>query len=145
VKDPQVPRLLRWAGSKKSLLPKLLPYWPSDAKRYIEPFAGSAALFFAIAPKTAILNDVNRELMDTYRTVRGRSQQLAAAIGSLPLGKRSYLMLRRTDPASLSTVDRAARFIFLNRYCFNGLYRTNEGSMFHTPLRAREVYRTQSA
>ncbi len=131
--------LLRWAGSKRGLLPKLLPYWPATAKRYIEPFAGSAALFFAIAPKAAILNDVNQELIQTYRTVRGRSQQVAAALGPLPRGKRSYLKLRKANPGNMSAVDRAARFIFLNRYCFNGLYRTNEDGHFNVPYASKRT------
>jgi len=133
VTEKVLSHLLRWAGSKRTLLPKLVPYWPTNAKRYIEPFAGSAALFFAIRPKTAVLNDINRELIETYQTVRCRSQQVAAAISLLPPGKRSYLRLRKTDPANLSAVSRAARFIFLNRYCFNGLYRTNHSGQFNVP------------
>lgn len=126
--------LLRWAGSKRKLLPKLLPYWSEQAKRYIEPFAGSAALFFAISPKTAILSDINRELIETYRTVRGRSQQLSSALRLIPHGRRNYRKLRRTDPSTLTAVDRAARFIFLNRFCFNGLYRTNAEGQFNVPF-----------
>jgi DNA adenine methylase len=124
---------LRWAGSKRRLLPKLLPYWREDAKRYFEPFVGSAALFFALRPKVALLSDINPELMATYRTVRSRSQQVAAALQVSPRTKASYLRLRRTKPDGLSSVARAVRFVFLNRYCFNGLYRTNAAGTFNVP------------
>src|SRR5260370_26389094 len=68
--------ILRWAGSKRKFLPKLIPFWTKGHNRYIEPFAGSACLFFALAPKAAVLGDSNKELMATYRVVRDEPERL---------------------------------------------------------------------
>ncbi len=69
--------LLRWAGSKRQIVPTLAQYWNDDFKRYVEPFAGSACLFFHLAPRTALLGDINSELLSTYRHVRIRHQEVS--------------------------------------------------------------------
>lgn len=124
---------LRWAGSKRKLLPKLLPYCCVGSGRYIEPFAGSAALFFALQPRKAILSDINRDLIQTLQTVRNRSRAVHRAASMFPRGRKSFERLRRIDPSHLSPIERAARFLFLNRFCFNGLYRTNLHGQFNVP------------
>jgi DNA adenine methylase len=125
--------LLRWAGSKKKLLPVLSSYWSSDFKRYVEPFVGSACLFFSIAPKKAVLGDLNSDLIKTYNVVKSNPIELHNKLTTLIVNKYQYYQLRTLSPDSLSLVDAAARFIYLNRFCFNGLFRTNSKGEFNVP------------
>lgn len=128
------PPFLRWAGSKRRLLSVLQSYWTSKHKRYLEPFAGSACLFFALKPPKAILGDLNSELVATYLEVKYRVDGVVAELGRIPLANREvYKKLRAMDPATLTPVQRAARFIYLNRFCFNGIYRTNLLGQFNVP------------
>lgn len=114
-------------------MPRLRTYWQLRHKRYVEPFAGSAALFFEINPRKAVLGDINSDLVETYHCVCGHPLAIHRALSRLRIGKRAYYQVRAQDPASLSPVARAARFIYLNRYCFNGLYRTNQQGAFNVP------------
>jgi DNA adenine methylase len=125
---------LRWAGSKRQLLPHLKKYIPSTYKRYIEPFAGSACLFFDLAPSAAIIGDVNSDLINTYKTIRRHWKQVAGALEELVPCEKTYYDLRSCQPNFLSRTERAARFIYLNRFCFNGLYRTNNQGEFNVPF-----------
>lgn len=128
--------LIRWAGSKRKLLPKLTPFWNGDDQRYIEPFFGSGALFFAIAPKRAVLSDINTELIESYRTLVESPEEVYDSVTQLPVSKRRYISLRSTDPTKLSPIERTIRFLYLNRYCFNGIYRTNTAGGFNVPFAA---------
>jgi DNA adenine methylase len=134
--SPRCKPLIRWAGSKRKLVRRLIPFWGEGFKRYIEPFAGSAALFYAIEPTRALLSDINSELIDTLGTVRRSPRAVYDRLMSFPRGKRSYQTLREQRPLDLSPLDRAARFLFLNRFCFNGLYRTNLSGQFNVPYSA---------
>ena len=125
--------VLRWAGSKRKLLPILLKYVPEAFGRYIEPFTGSACLFFAVRPGSAILSDLNSELIDTYRILRTHPKLVHRAVCSMPKGSRHYYALRELSPSELNDLDRAARFVYLNRNCFNGVYRTNRAGFFNVP------------
>jgi DNA adenine methylase len=124
---------LRWAGSKRKLLPNIVPLISERYERYIEPFAGSACLFFKLEPKRAVLGDINSELMFTYALIRDQPEVVAEELTRLRNTKQLYYELRERDPLSLNDAARAARFIFLNRYCFNGLYRTNRIGQFNVP------------
>jgi DNA adenine methylase len=125
---------LRWAGSKRSLLPILQTFWTNKHKRYIEPFAGSACLFFALKPAKAILGDLNPELIATYLEVKYRIDAVLKELKALPLAnKEEYIRLRAIDTSTLPRPARAARFIYLNRFCFNGIYRTNLMGQFNVP------------
>jgi DNA adenine methylase len=106
---------------------------PPTRNRYVEPFAGSAALFFQVAPTRAILADLNPDLINAYRILQTDASGLVRAFKRLPRGKRHYYRIRQLDPSCLSECDRAARFLYLNRYCFNGLYRTNRSGHFNVP------------
>lgn len=128
-----IPSFLRWAGSKRLLLSKLRKYCPAHYKRYIEPFAGSACLFFDLQPQSAILGDLNQELICTLRAVQNDVQLVFECIRRLPRGEAAYYRTRELDTSSLSDAQIAARFIYLNRYCFNGLYRTNRAGKFNVP------------
>ncbi len=125
---------LRWAGSKRSLLPKLGRFFDCySQRRYIEPFVGSASLYFYLRPTDAVLGDANSALIQTYRTVRARPDAVAEALTAMKTGEDHYYRIRALEPMALDAVDRAARFIYLNRFCFNGLYRTNRDGRFNVP------------
>lgn len=125
---------LRWAGSKRRLLPVLQTFWTKRHKRYVEPFAGSACLFFAIKPPKAILGDLNPELIATFIEVKYRIGAVLNELKTLrPEDREEYKRLRGTDISTMTSSARAARFIYLNRYCFNGIYRTNLLGQFNVP------------
>lgn len=94
---------------------------------------GSAVLYFAVNPKRAILSDLNPELTTTFIAVRDHPRAVFNRLQKLRKGKQRYYELRALDPSSLDDIDRAVRFIFLNRFCFNGLYRTNNAGFFNVP------------
>jgi DNA adenine methylase len=125
--------IIRWAGSKRQLLGKLREFWPSDAERYIEPFCGSACLFFDIEPRSAILGDLNTELISTYRALRHDPSLIWECLRRLPTGRQAYYRIRSIEVDSLSDAELAARFLYLNRYCFNGIFRTNLQGRFNVP------------
>jgi len=106
---------LRWAGSKRQLLPILARYWNGKYDRYVEPFVGSACLFFHIAPSKALLGDLNAELIGTLRELKRNPGEISARLKELRKGRKRYLAMRRIDPGSISAPERAARFIYLNR------------------------------
>lgn len=125
--------IFRWAGSKRRLIPTLLSLSPKHFGRYIEPFFGSGCLFFAMSPKNAILGDINEELITAYKTLRDAPEMLAEILSLMPLNEQFYYDLRAKHPSHLAPLDRTARFIYLNRYCFNGVYRTNRDGLFNVP------------
>lgn len=125
--------LLRWAGSKRALLPMLREYWQTSCRRYVEPFCGSACLFFDLEPPQSILGDLNAELIRTYSAIRRDPTLVCECIRRLPRGEKAYYRIRNSDPTYLSDAELAARFLYLNRYCFNGIYRTNGQGKFNVP------------
>jgi DNA adenine methylase len=140
MRDPNVGEpFLRWAGSKRRLLPRLIPYWTGGYTRYIEPFMGSAALYFALGPRRAVLADSNPDLVQTFEAVRRYPTKVGCALHEFALGAEPYYALRALSPKTLDPVQRAARFIYLNRFCFNGLYRTNASGAFNVPYSPRKT------
>ena len=136
--------LFRWAGSKKQLVDKLASFWGEGDNRYVEPFAGSARLFFQLEPERAILGDINADLMATYQEVRQNPMGVHRLLEGLPNESRKYYEIREIDPESLTQPSRAARFIYLNRFCFNGLYRTNQRGRFNVPYGGKKAGRLPS-
>jgi DNA adenine methylase len=129
---------IKWAGGKAQLLPELSRRLPTKYKRYFEPFLGGAALFFHVAPKDAYLADTNPELIDCYKVVRDDVESLIVELGRHRYDEEYYYSVREWDRkdnfASLPAVVRAARFIYLNKTCFNGLYRVNSKGLFNVPF-----------
>ena len=129
---------VKWAGGKSRLLPELLARVPPRVKTYVEPFAGGAALFFALAREQrfeqAILTDRNEELVACYRAVRDDVEALIEALAGYTHDEDRFYTERDRDTRRLSDVDRGARFIFLNRTCFNGLWRVNAKGKFNVPF-----------
>lgn len=128
--------LLRWAGSKRRLLPLLKERLPKSFDRYVEPFCGSAALFFDIRPTKALLSDINSELINFYQQLQ-QGVDLCSLLACKPRTADSYYEARQESPLRLSRVERAVRFLYLNRLCFNGVYRTNSAGEFNVPMGTR--------
>src|SRR5215472_11605203 len=98
---------LRWAGSKKQLLPLLEQYWTNGFSRYIEPFAGSSCLFFHLEPRSAILGDINSDLMLTLRAIRIDAVRVIECLRRLPKTEKSYYRIRLVDSEHLGLYERA--------------------------------------
>lgn len=128
--------LIRWAGSKRKLLHHLVSAAPPSFRRYYEPFVGSGCLFFALRPRRATLGDINPVLIDTYRTIKSHPRLLQRRAAGFPRDRRSYYALRKLQQP-MAVIDNAARFLVLNRLCFNGLYRTNRKGEFNVPFGSR--------
>lgn len=127
---------LKWAGGKQRLLKKYAPYFPkkSDIKRYFEPFIGSAAVFFHLQPCNATLSDRNEKLIELYRTIQHQVEDVIQALKPHRNEADYYYRIRAQNPADLTSVERAARLIYLNRTCYNGLYRENKKGEFNVPF-----------
>lgn len=125
---------LKWAGGKRWLLPLATQLREIAFQKYIEPFLGSGAMFFGIAPSEALLSDANAELIETYQALK---EDWSAVYKKLVEHDRNhdvdyYYRIRDQTPRTPHT--RAARFIYLNRTCWNGLYRVNKSGIFNTPI-----------
>jgi DNA adenine methylase len=125
---------LKWAGGKSQLVPDLLRYAPAEYGRYYEPFLGGGALFFALQPRQATLSDSNTHLIEVYRVVRREPEALIERLGRYRATREAYYRVRAQEPARLAPVERAARFVYLNRTCYNGLYRVNSRGQFNVPF-----------
>ena len=129
----------KWVGGKRQLLPQLLKYMPNDFTNYYEPFIGGGALLFEIAPKIAVINDNNEELINMYNVIKNAPNELIEAlkVHQLNNSKEYYLNVRSWDRdgtiAQLTSVDRAARLMYMLRVDFNGLYRVNSKGQFNVP------------
>ncbi len=130
--------VVKWVGGKRQLLDSILPLLPARMPLYCEPFAGGAALLFALRPERAVVNDLNAELMALYRVIRDDVEALVTDLGRHENSPEYFYALRNLDRnqeafAALSPVERASRLLYLNRTCYNGLYRVNAAGQFNTP------------
>ncbi len=125
---------VKWAGGKTRLLSTLVRCVPRKYNRYFEPFLGGGALFFAVGPRCSVLNDSNRELINCYKIVRDHPEDLEMALSKFVISEEEFYRIRSQDPDTMTPIDRAARFIFLNKTCFNGVYRVNKRGQFNTPF-----------
>jgi DNA adenine methylase len=128
---------LRWAGSKRKQLSRLSQFWTRSHLRYVEPFAGSACLFFELAPSKAVLGDNNSNLIEVYRLVRDYPDRLYDRLCRIQRDPDTYYRWRDKRPDRLDIETRVVRFIYLNRNCFNGIYRLNERGEFNVPIGTR--------
>ncbi|MBW4569788.1 MAG: DNA adenine methylase [Tolypothrix carrinoi HA7290-LM1] len=127
---------LKWAGGKSKLIKQYLTHFPSENtyKNYYEPFLGGGAVFFHIQPIKAILTDINAELITTYRCVRDNVKELIYLLKEHESKhSRDYYYGVRANPVK-TDLEKAARLIYLNKTCFNGLYRVNSQGKFNVPL-----------
>jgi len=136
-KTPSARPIVKWVGGKRGLLPALRRLAPTEYRTYYEPFLGGGSFFLDLAPRTARLSDANHDLIALYSTVRDNPAGVAQALDRLrpEVGNRSfYYRLRGTPLEALPAVERAARFIFLNKTGYNGLYRVNRQGQFNVPF-----------
>lgn len=131
--------ILKWVGGKRQLLSEIIPLIDESCDNYVEPFIGGGAVLFRLQPKKAIINDYNTELINVYRTVRDDLDGLVALLKEHEKYNSSdyYYEVRALDRTpdfdKMSNLERAARIIYLNKTCYNGLYRVNSLGQFNSP------------
>lgn len=130
---PLAKPILKWAGGKRQMLSALMPYLPKRPYRYVEPMIGGGALFFALSPQRAMIADSNPELISLYKAVRDHPTEVAKQYAEWRFDEDQFYELRALNFAALEPVTAAARTIYLNRSCFNGLYRVNKSGAFNVP------------
>lgn len=126
--------ILKWAGGKTQMLGDLLPKVPSSYGRYIEPFLGGGAMFFALQPEQAVIADSNPELINLYRQVANHVDDVICQLKKYENTQEMFYAVRGQDWTMLPEAEAAARTIFLNKTCFNGLYRVNKKGQFNVPF-----------
>ena len=131
---------VKWVGGKRQLLEQfrrlnLYPPELFDIKtgRYFEPFVGGGAVFFDLLPERGFLSDLNKELVTTYNVIKNDVDGLITSLKKHKTDKEYFLKIRAQDSNKLSDLNVASRFIFLNRTCFNGMYRVNSKGRFNVP------------
>lgn len=137
-KNPLVMPVLKWVGGKRQLLPELRRRLPKHFTTYYEPFVGGGALFFDRQPSKAVLNDSNSELINVYCQISSAVESLIEELKRLPNKQEDYYRIRQMDRdgslEQMTPVERAARIIYLNKTCYNGLFRVNSHGEFNSPF-----------
>mgnify|MGYP001686660720 FL=1 len=139
MKEVALQPFTKWTGGKRQLLPVIRELMPKTYNRYFEPFVGGGALFFDLAPKNAVINDFNAELINCYQQIKDNPQELIEIlkVHQEYNSKEYYLDLRSADRDEridmMSEVQRAARILYMLRVDFNGLYRVNSKNQFNVP------------
>jgi DNA adenine methylase len=132
--DEAAVRFLRYPGGKQRILDFLLRHLPTREAiqgRFVEPFVGGGAIFFALDPRAALLTDANAELIDLYRGLRRYPGEVWDHFRGFPSSKRGYYDVRGLDPDDLDLAGKAARTLYLNRTCFKGMWRHNSRGQFN--------------
>lgn len=133
---------VKWAGGKRQLLPQIKERMPKKYNRYYEPFVGGGAVTFELLPTNAVINDINRPLVNTYKQIRQTPQDFLGEVNNIDEamwedGKEYYYAMRQNYNDKLMKEEfdpeLAALFVFLNKHCFNGLYRVNGKGLFNVP------------
>jgi DNA adenine methylase len=127
--------VLRWAGGKSHIISELGAFIPNKCTRYIEPMLGSGALFFSLCPLNAFLSDINSDLINYYLILRDNFDVFTNRLFQLKASRRNYYNIRSMNPKD--PIERAVRFAYLNRLCWNGLYRVNKDNIFNVPIGSR--------
>jgi DNA adenine methylase len=125
---------LKWAGGKTRVLKHYT--FPSEYSTYYEPFLGGGAVFFHLKPERSVLSDINLDLIEAYQVVRDNVEELIIYLLGMQAShcKEFYYKIRALAPEDLDLTYRVARFIYLNKTCFNGLYRVNAKGQFNVPM-----------
>ena len=136
----EIKPILKWVGGKRQLLSEIMPLIQKDCSIYVEPFIGGGAIFFELQPTKAIINDYNSELINLYSVIKNKPTKLIEELKKLETknNKEDFYEIRNLDRNdnwnTKSNVEKAARTIYLNKTCFNGLYRVNSKGYFNTPF-----------
>ena len=133
-KQIQAKPIMKWAGGKTQMLGDIMPKIPQKYGKYIEPFIGGGALFFALSPDKAIIADSNPELINMYRQVADNVEAVISYLKKYKNTKEDFYEVRSLDWFKLKKEEAAARTIYLNKTCFNGLYRVNKKGQFNVPF-----------
>lgn len=133
VRRSSIDPFLKWAGGKRQLLNEIRRRMPTEYGAYYEPFVGGGAIFFGTLHTPALISDTNQELINCYRVVRDQVEALIEDLRRHENAETYFYALRSVQPETLTPVERASRFIYLNRTCFNGLYRVNRKGQFNVP------------
>jgi DNA adenine methylase len=138
VKNKLVAPFLKWVGGKRQLMPIIVDHLPKNIKTYIEPFIGGGAVLFHLQPKKAIINDSNSELINVYYTIKNNLEELIIDLQKHKNESDYFYEIRSLDRKknfdNLTNIERASRIIYLNKTCFNGLYRVNSSGEFNSPF-----------
>lgn len=141
-KNKLVAPVVKWVGGKRQLLPEIKKYVPQKFNMYFEPFVGGGAVLFELQPKQAIVNDINKELINLYSVIQNNVEELIDKLSNSHLYSNTsecYYRIRELDREptqynKMTRIDKAARVLYLNKTCYNGLYRVNSMGEFNTPF-----------
>ena len=139
-KNKLVVPFLKWVGGKRQLIPEIRKMLPKGVanRPYYEPFIGGGALFFELQPKQAVINDYNEELINVYTVIRDNPNELIEDLKKHKNTSEYFYEIRSMDRQplfkNLTTIERASRIIYLNKTCYNGLYRVNNAGEFNSPF-----------
>ena len=125
---------LKWAGGKTRLLAEIRKFLPKNFRKYHEPFVGGGALFFDLQPERAVLSDINPQLINCYLAIKKDPCAVMKILDQFSFGREAYYEIRATDEETLDPFEKAARMIYLNKTCFNGLWRVNRKGLFNVPI-----------
>ena len=134
--------VVKWVGGKRQLLPEIKKYSPKKFNTYFEPFVGGGAVLFELQPKQAVINDINKELINLYSVIQNNVEELIDKLSDTNVYSNTsecYYRIRELDREpkkynKLTGIDRAARVLYLNKTCYNGLYRVNSMGEFNSPF-----------
>ncbi|MHB1653308.1 MAG: DNA adenine methylase [Desulfitobacteriaceae bacterium] len=136
MQEPQP--FLKWAGGKRQLLAEIINHVPTSFAAYYEPFVGAGALFFRLQPTHAVINDINSELVNCYWTIKNSLSDLLEDLAKHKNEETYFYRMRDLDRnpdfVNLSSIEKASRIIYLNKTCYNGLFRVNSQGQFNTPF-----------
>lgn len=142
MKNSSVAPFVKWAGGKRQLLKQIRERMPQKYNKYYEPFVGGGAVVFDLLPERAVINDINKALINTYQQICNESEAFIDVVNRLDRemwedGKEYYYALRERYNDKLIQgefdIELAALFVFINKHCFNGLYRVNGKGLFNVP------------
>ena len=130
---------LKWAGGKRQLISQISKYFPRNFNKYIEPFIGGGAVLFYLRPNFSIIMDINKELINCYKVIKNNVKELIELLKTHKNDRDYYYNIRALDRddekfIKLSDIEKASRMIYLNRCCYNGLYRVNSKGQFNVPF-----------
>lgn len=130
--------VVKWVGGKRQLLPQILPLIPKRMTAYCEPFLGGGAVLFALQPRRALVNDLNQDLITVYRVIKENADALIEHLSRHENTPEYFYRIRDLDRdreayAALSDVEKASRLLYLNKTCYNGLFRVNASGAFNSP------------
>ncbi|HKT11603.1 MAG TPA: Dam family site-specific DNA-(adenine-N6)-methyltransferase [Terriglobia bacterium] len=130
---------LKWPGGKRWLTRQYASLFPTEYKRYFEPFLGGAAVFFHLTPRCALLSDTNKELINVYKCLKAHAPTIDRRLWELQRRHSSKMYYRTRAARPVDPIERAVRFLYLNRTCFNGIYRVNRKGDFNVPVGSKSL------